>query len=561
MKGRYVLLGVVFLTGVLLLALPGVWGGPLPALAPVPTAASPLAREETTAAPPPPESPAPRRTAKAGAPMVPATPATPYPADLPVAVQVRPAEEGVASGTFTRQELYPDTKLTQAVTVTWLNETVWFGKYTDNVCTNAGRRSVGNERGWLRSVDLCAKNPVCQAVVCSGGDEYPCTLTSATCVLERKVLTSKRQPVAYVIHGRSVRSKNLLDETQKATASLRDILELKHATRRDTAAELALHSRQRHEYRLASLEHTQKTRTAIPLPAAPAPPAFVNVTKYDLRAFGHHVLVEPYRKIVIFLVPKVACSEFLRLYDRMLGYSDFDSALTGGAVHYRFDEPHRPRLLLSRTSTVLATRVLNDPSWVKACFFRDPKQRLLSAYLDKFVNSGYGRRYGYPNLTFDQLGEIVANDTTPPQGVGPEIDPHWRTQVLVGNLWKFLPLMDFVGWGNSKHARVFLERHGLWEEFGAHGWKAPTGFMQKAVTKDGHGTNAADKVAKYYTPGLEAVVDTAYSLDYHFFKELGLTEGGAPVTGRRVKVRGAHCYDHSAEAGGIACWPGKIVVG
>jgi len=30
---------------------------------------------------------------------------------------------------------------------------------------------------------------------------------------------------------------------------------------------------------------------------------------------------------------------------------------------------------------------MNDPTWTKAVFFRDPAKRLLSAYLDKFVKN------------------------------------------------------------------------------------------------------------------------------------------------------------------------------
>ena len=93
----------------------------------------------------------------------------------------------------------------------------------------------------------------------------------------------------------------------------------------------------------------------------------------DKRRVAHHVYISPENKLLITTIPKVACTEFMKLMIRM-----------SGARNWRMDPHFRPKNpVLSRLKPPEASAILNDRSWTKAVFFRDPAERLLSAYLDK----------------------------------------------------------------------------------------------------------------------------------------------------------------------------------
>jgi hypothetical protein len=93
----------------------------------------------------------------------------------------------------------------------------------------------------------------------------------------------------------------------------------------------------------------------------------------DKRRVAHHIYINEEHKLMITTIPKVACTEFMKLMIRM-----------SGARNWRMDPHFRPKNpVLSRLEPSEASRVLNDRLWTKAVFFRDPVERLLSAYLDK----------------------------------------------------------------------------------------------------------------------------------------------------------------------------------
>ena len=215
-----------------------------------------------------------------------------------------------------------------------------------------------------------------------------------------------------------------------------------------------------------------------------------------------------------------------------------------------------------------AVELLNDPSWTKATIFRDPAERLLSAYLDKVVGSGYTQNVfkidlgndanNKTTLSFEEFVDLV---TLPPNfvngslenvpvghGLSANTDPHWRPQSMMCGLDFLLPHFDFVGNFNfvSQHTKLLLEEVGLWDEFGAkfddgsggnkeghlciYRPKAPgdagynasrvvSGFNQRDITGQ-HATSSKTKMAKYYTPGLMERVRKAYALDFAIFDEI-----------------------------------------
>ena len=86
-----------------------------------------------------------------------------------------------------------------------------------------------------------------------------------------------------------------------------------------------------------------------------------------------------------------------------------------------------------------AEAMLTDPTWTKAVIFRDPAERLLSAYLDKIVGEGYTQKFFHIGngrdpervvLSFQEFVNLTANtirkDKHDRRGVHYRSDPHWK---------------------------------------------------------------------------------------------------------------------------------------
>ena len=213
-----------------------------------------------------------------------------------------------------------------------------------------------------------------------------------------------------------------------------------------------------------------------------------------------------------------------------------------GDPHFSKNKPLLKHLPLERVNAIL-----RDPDWTRAVFFRDPARRLLSSYLDKFVQhrdysvTVFGRKKGKRAMTYAEFAEAVANcsgdaeclaDPTRPgrtrytaMGLHSRTNPHWKEQVLVSNVWKFLPAMNFVGSFErlESHARALLERVGIWEAYGARGWGRSGNDSMFATNTVYHRTTASARVkALHSSPRNEETIRRAYWRDYSALKRIGL---------------------------------------
>ena len=238
-----------------------------------------------------------------------------------------------------------------------------------------------------------------------------------------------------------------------------------------------------------------------------------------LAALSHHVLVNEAYRLVLFTIPKVGCTELIKLMRRLMGAGDWRAA-----PHHLSDRP-----LLSNLAVDQVRGILTDQSWVRAAVLRDPAERLLSAYLDKFVHSdSYAadvfrpRGRGMPFHEF--LGYALAPNGDPalPTGLHAGTDPHWRPQPLVGALGRVSidEMGDFRSIG-SWVERV-LRRVGAWHGFGAAGWG--DGFTRAIFQQntDPHRTDAADRMAEFYDRGTLRRVYDAYAGDIAFAAGAGI---------------------------------------
>jgi hypothetical protein len=237
---------------------------------------------------------------------------------------------------------------------------------------------------------------------------------------------------------------------------------------------------------------------------------------------AHHVLVSTRFRLVLFTIPKVGCTELIKLMRRMAGASDW-----ADVPHYKPDRP-----LLSELSLERATEILEDESWTKAVVLRDPAERLLSAYLDKFMYSpqSYANdlfRPGGHGMPFDEfLGYVLDPNVDPavPTGLHNRTDPHWRPQHMVGGLASIGSRLDSVGNFDSiaEWSQGLLRDVGAWDEFGATGWGPDEADAIFESNTHWAITRASERVAEFYDVRTLQAVYEAYADDVEIASKFGI---------------------------------------
>ena len=206
------------------------------------------------------------------------------------------------------------------------------------------------------------------------------------------------------------------------------------------------------------------------------------------------------------------------------------------------------------------TQLMNDPRYRKVVFFRDPATRALSCYLHLFLlkarlgkkRESFSKHFKQESTSWDQFVSYVAREGPPPYGTGPMVNPHYRKQLLIGNLYKFLPLFDFIGLANGDHIRLMLEKYNLWKRYGSVGWSARGGFMQEASR---HRTGASNSsYERYFTKSVMERLKVAYHMDFSFMNFVGLKTNGMPTNGYKLTPFKSICGDRLRRP---ICWPGE----
>jgi len=269
----------------------------------------------------------------------------------------------------------------------------------------------------------------------------------------------------------------------------------------------------------------------------------------------HHMhntvpIVSEEYKIVFFQVAKAASSEWVRFFMRLGCNPDWCSANT------QMHDPEQNGLTyLSDFSLEEANHMMTSDEWTRAIFVRNPKPRILSAFLDKSVeHAKHWKNQTCPVYAY-ALGE---NDGTHMQHTEDEAyckhhhnsfefflynittiikdNVHWRS-IYSRIDEKWWPKINFIGHMNniSDDAESLLRsinstKDGVsaWERMGKTGWGenelncsaiGTHSFLGKR--ENHHETDARDKMAQYYTPELERFVESHYADDfnnrfYHF---------------------------------------------
>lgn len=231
---------------------------------------------------------------------------------------------------------------------------------------------------------------------------------------------------------------------------------------------------------------------------------------------GAPVVIEEY-KLIFFTTPKVGCTTWKQLFRRMMGHELWNQE------EYEHLLPWNPELnglkYLYDYDRQTASAMMTNPNWTRAIFVRDPKERFLSAYLDKVKAT--------PNFLRDKCCPYTSSCVQQAEASLDGFlkvarvcsDRHWNPQHERMEE-KYWPWINFVGRMDTlaADAERLLQRVGAWEKFGSNGWGA-SGNQAIFSTKPGdpgslHATQAKDKLRLYFTPELEHDIDEFYASDY-----------------------------------------------
>lgn len=247
-------------------------------------------------------------------------------------------------------------------------------------------------------------------------------------------------------------------------------------------------------------------------------------------------MVDEAHRLIFCEQPKVACTEFKRLFMRLIGKPPMEPVQHKDGPYQEGDWVHDPKTngipRLSDYSIAAAQRMLEDPQWTKAIFVRDPLEKVLSGYLDKCRMPVEERKsiwhcpnaYGY--ISFADFLEAIFRAETREEQLA--MDRHWRPQYLNCDMDKWIDYYQFSGNFShlQSHSRYLLESLDLYDDYG-HGWR-PYGESWSTDGSDGkdlfeeavhagHDRHALEKIRLHYTKELADKALEFYRRDYEIF--------------------------------------------
>ncbi|CAB9517487.1 carbohydrate [Seminavis robusta] len=224
------------------------------------------------------------------------------------------------------------------------------------------------------------------------------------------------------------------------------------------------------------------------------------------------IVMEDYR-LIFFAQAKVGCTVWKLLFRRMMGIEKWRNQ-QGGLPHVR---PKNGLKYLDDYNISYASHIMQSPHWTRAIFLRDPKERFLSAYLDKAVESTLfvdtccnRKRQVHCNPAPPALHEFMA-------AIHNCKDSHWdpQSERMETKYWKYL---NFIGHLETvqQDAKRLLRKIGAWEQYGKNGWgKNETSAIFESADGTHHANNAKSKLQEYLYPELEQEVEEFYEDDYN----------------------------------------------
>jgi hypothetical protein len=251
-----------------------------------------------------------------------------------------------------------------------------------------------------------------------------------------------------------------------------------------------------------------------------------SIYRHTLNTF-----VIPEYQLIFFTFPKVACSEWKRMFMRMNGHPEWCT------IRWSHSGKRNKIKTLKDYDLKTLTAMMTSPAWSKAAIFREPKERVLSAFLDKAFNHNgvyyknlCCRRLPDENLQqqcidnankFDSFLHFV---TEYPKEC---FNVHWDAQIKKIDP-KWWPYINVIGYQNnlledSKSILKMLysnrDQSSAWDKFGITGWGAPGkecenrthGFLEENTST--HKYDAGSHLREWYTPELEKLVEEHWAVE------------------------------------------------
>jgi len=278
--------------------------------------------------------------------------------------------------------------------------------------------------------------------------------------------------------------------------------------------------------------HTTATQPIHAVPEVVAELDETDIIYYTRNDWRNYIpVVNEEYKTVFFFIGKCASSEWKRMFVRMMGSPNWCAK----SIHKKEVSGLK---WLNDYSLEEAQDIMTSPEWTRAIFVRNPKERLLSAFLDKVVShsghfvadicktyerKGYNRKQCERNhlhfkFFLTRITTYISNNV------------HWM-QIYDQIDEKWWPYINFVGNVSnlSEDAKAFLKLIisdktdvSAWESWGKTGWSdherdckviGTMPFLVKGDRDERHETDAHEKLEEYYTPWLEKFVETTYARD------------------------------------------------
>ena len=262
------------------------------------------------------------------------------------------------------------------------------------------------------------------------------------------------------------------------------------------------------------------------------------MTKDDFVHKTRSAFVIPEYKLIFFTFPKVACSEWKRMFMRINGNKNWCKVR-----NFNAHDPNKNEIkVLHDFEPEVATAMMTSPVWTKAAIFREPKERVLSAFLDKAVNTDHYVRKCCKNLPTDKLQQQCINNeekfesflyfvTEYPDEC---FDIHWEPQIAKIDA-KWWPYIDVIGYqhnllNDSKNILSQLTStrdesgKSAWERYGVTGWgdsgdeceNRTHSFLEE--NSSAHNLDTGSHLLEWYTPETENLVEEKWALEWSIDK-------------------------------------------
>ena len=267
---------------------------------------------------------------------------------------------------------------------------------------------------------------------------------------------------------------------------------------------------------------------------------------YSRNWWEKPTVIEEY-KLIFFSIPKVASTEWKLLFRRMMGWS-YEPKIGVERVA-KYQNPNINGLLtLDQYPLEVAQEMMNSPNWTRAIFVREPKERLVSAYLDKFIKRNHTNSHFFQHCC--QVGHILKTQQEQDHCIDMIYeqnftyflrrtldchDPHWDPQLPVVDE-KWWKSMTFVGYMEnlSSDAKLLLQylkssppssssnndtvttMTTAWDKYGASGWgpNHDKSFLQRNMAE--HITNSAYCICELYTQRDELFVEKHWHMEWNY---------------------------------------------